>query len=605
MPDPREGDVYDFVMNFVNHSRTYRQRFEPIWEELYANYRVQPYYGYNDPGELGIGMANNYIGRGNISRSVLKDPESHQVVETLLAQVMLSCFQQRNYIMADPVGREDTDSGKTVSKLIQYALERPGHYENMYQVLKDCFVFGTGIYQVPWEYFGRNALLSQNGQLERKFQVITDDPGLHPVSLYDFFPDPSATSVRTMTACAKHFRMTAGQAKAFAAQGVFDSGVVDIAIAAGRKTESERRDQVLQGLDGVSISDLAYAPDYTMVEGYELWTVDVPWKPSDGFTSRVITVLTDVPHKPARNAASPFVDGELPFGEVKSNPIGSRFYGLSPLEINRYLQDHADILLMSRTDAVMQEVKGSWKVLDGLARDPGLLRKGLPNQVHLVDDKDAILPMEFNHTLQHAYLEAQTQKGNMRQASGANDPVQGIGSRPGTTATEIATNAQQAMTRIQLTCNLLEREYFGRIGRLIHSRYAQFLDDEGIMKRVGNDPEPAKLDEIQEQFNYRFIGSRQTGGKQQKAAALREAITVLGGIPFLAAQVNWNSLIAKYLEDGLDIKDFTDFIASPEQLAENVALQQQSQQGQGSVAGQAAQPQSDGRSASQVGGTLT
>ncbi len=603
MADPRPGEIVEFGMEFINHSKTYVQRFSPIWEELYSNYRVSPFsLGLNNTGELGIGAANNPI---RIANSILKDPESHQIVETLLAQIMLSCFQARGYILADPVGREDTRSGKTVSRLIQYGLERPGHYQAIYEIIKDSLVFGTGIYQIPWELIMRKVLVNTDGVLSSQVRDVVNDPGIHPVSLWDFFPDPAATSIKNMIICGKRFRMTAGRAQAMVAQNIFDSKIVEHAIEISHSYEEERNDEVIQSLDGVSTSDLGYAPDYTMLEGYEIWTTDIPWDPEDGFTSRVITLFRGVSEAPARNAPTPFTDGELPFGEVKSNPIGSRFYGLSPLETNRFLQDHTDILLMSRTDAVIKETKGSWKVLNGMVDNPNKLRQGLAGEIHYMDDLEAILPLEFTHTLQNAYVESQSQKISMRQASGATDPVQGISSAGAQTATEIGIQSQRSLSRIELTCNLFEREYLSRMGMLLHSRFAQFLDNQGIVDRVGENPPPAMRDEIQGKFNYKFVGSRQSGNQQQKAASLREAITVLGSIPFLAAQVNWNSLVAKYFEDGLNIKDFEDFIASPEQLADNISLQQQvGPTNQGSVAGQAAQPQFDGRVASNVGGTL-
>jgi hypothetical protein len=601
----RPHEVVEFGNNFINHSKTFRDRFSPVWEELYSNYRVQPYYGGDASGELGIGPYSNY-GDTMSGRNVLKDPESHQIVEALLAQVMLSCFAPPGFITADPIGREDTRAGKTVANLIKYGCMRPGHYEAIYTILKDMFVFGTGIYQLPWDTVQRKALQMQSdGSVKPGIRTVKDDPALMPLSLYDFYPDPSANSIRDMTCVGKHFKMTAARARILAARNVFDKDVVERAIEVGRVREDSREDDTIQSIDGLSSSDLSYAPDYKMIEGYDIWTTDIPWDPSDGFTSRVITLFNDVQEKPARNAPSPFTDGELPFGEFKSNPVGSRFYGLSPLETNRFLQDHADILLMSRTDAVMQETKGSWKVINGLVEDPNKLRRGNTGEVHYMDDKDAILPLEFNHTLQHAYMESQSQKIAMRQASGASDPVQGINSAGSATATEIGVQAQRSLSRIELTCQLIEREYLSRMGFLLHSRFAQFLDNEGIVRRVGESPAPAMRDEIQGDFNFNFVGSRQTGGQQQKTAALREAITVLGSIPFLSSQVNWNSLIAKYMEDGLQIKDFEDFIASPEQLSQNVDLQTAlANQQQASVGNPQQQPQADGRGASQVGGPL-
>ena len=84
-------DQADFVMSFVDDSRKKREPMESIWDEVELNFLVRPLEDVTlrsstrYPLDASLAMTSTMRAR---SMSVLKDPETHQAVMTIVAKIV-------------------------------------------------------------------------------------------------------------------------------------------------------------------------------------------------------------------------------------------------------------------------------------------------------------------------------------------------------------------------------------------------------------------------------------------------------------------------------------------------------------------------------------
>ena len=581
----------DFVLQFVDKSASARSEFVRIWREVLDNYLVTPYSEREAVpfiGSTNIATASALQKKGRRSgRSVLKDPETNQIIDTLSAQGIGLLMPTMDYIQAMPIGFDDEQKARFLGRLLQGLLQSPGVYRTNFTIFKDAFIFGTAIVQIGWETRSRLQVTEKPVFNEKTGFLIGAEPDIGEVvyrdgplfqqkDLFDFYPDPSGTRIQeNMLGVAHKFRMSKQEAKRLGAAGVYDKAQVAQAVAsAGGKEDHDRAHEEKR------FQDLATEThdDYGMMTGFEFWG-EVPFQPSDGARNRVITILNGV-H--VRSHINPFRDGNIPFKEIVLNPIQGRFYGLGIGEIIRFLQDSADNMLMLHTDMADLSARNVLLVGQGFQGDIGRLKRRIPGDVIPVGNIEAVkpVPQEVN-ALQLSAQEYTRRKLSMREASGATNPLQGFDSPGGDrqTATEVSELVRLASQKVELMVQLVERDDYPWIGKTLHSRIRQFLSREREEILAG-ERFPVTLDDVDFDSDIRFIGARQAQSKFQKAATLKEALNVLStnptSIPIL------QDVIVRYFRDGLDIQDaesiVKQMVARVQQAQERAAQLQQEQE---------------------------
>jgi hypothetical protein len=145
-----DNDKISFVMSFTEESEQMRKEFEDIWLETLQNYLVNPFgEGSSLDKDWPLSTDPWWYGEGNnqapfTGYSVLADSESHQIVESWLATlVMLTLGPEPGFIHARRRGLEDTFQASTVTRLLEYDLSLEGTYRSMYQWYKDGFMSMT------------------------------------------------------------------------------------------------------------------------------------------------------------------------------------------------------------------------------------------------------------------------------------------------------------------------------------------------------------------------------------------------------------------------------------------------------------------------------
>lgn len=578
-----------FVMDFIQKSDALRDLFTEIWDEILDNYFVTPM-GMRVGSKKAVlrwwGSTELVRPPARQMQARLKDPETHQMVEALVAQGLGLIFTDNEYIKVVPLGLDDPDKARLLQRLITAVLDQPGNFRTFYQIFKESFMLGTSVMQIGWDTRERRQMLPQpvfdefggfaGTGMSPEDVIYRDQPLIESVDLYDFYPDPSGTRIqRDMSGVAKRFRLTRGHARDLAAAGVYDKAAVEAAIAGIE--HGEKRDS--KGIGGAERME-GFARDTAKglepLVGFEYWG-KYPFPTQDGASNRVITVLEGVV---VRSHINPFMDGGIPFKEVTTNPVQGRFYGLSPAEVNRFIQDAADHFLMVSNDAADLMTRMPLLMGSAFGGDTKALRDRRFNDIIECRNPDMVKPLPIDtNALTLAAAQRVSMKQTMRESSGFTDPMQAIPSATRKTATEVSEIVRFATQRVEMMATLIERNDMPWVGRMLHSRLRQFLPDGGALTVLNGEPLRVPFEAVDFDADVRFVGSRHAISKFQEVAQLREAISVLGGAPEIAAA--FPKLVERLL-DKMDIPDAALMVMQAQQMLAQQQMMGQNTSGSGS-----------------------
>ena len=562
----REQDR-EFVLEWCARSNDYRESRLRTLQELIDNYLCVPfgYSRFNSVPRLGHPLiaSPGLMTPSRRKRSVLKDPETHQNVEALAAQSLGLLFGSPNYLTALPIGADDYEKARILSRLLMATLESPGVFRTLYQTWKDAHITGTAILEMGWQVRSRQQVtevpvIDENGQIvaftyEPQEVVYQEGPMFGQVDIFDAYPDPSGTRIqRDMMGFAKRFRITRQQAEALAESGKYDKEGVQRAIERSGHTkeygdiEGRTHDMTARSL-----------PDKfgTMV-GIEYWGF-CPYSHADKASNRAVTLLNG---ELVRSTINPHNSGQIPFKEIVINPMTGQFYGLSSSETGRFLQDSVDNMLMLLNDAADLMVRPA--MLAGIGFGGNVERvqhRGL-NDIITCNNVEALKEIPTNlGSIGVMQSEHARRKLQMREQSGAALPQLMASAKEGRTATESAEVSRLASQRMELQVLLWERDDLPWVGRFVHQMLRQFTDEEGGVALFNGESLPFTLDDIDFDADVRFVGSRQARSKYQQNLQLTTAIqTIAGGMNLIPIMPE---LFVRLLRDGNDIADAEQIIA--------------------------------------------
>lgn len=567
-----------YVLDFVDASERKRQPFAELWDEMLDNYMVA------QPGSSRVFNPNGFRLFGDSGGSIrahLKDPGSHENVESLASQAIGLLIGQDDYIQATPIGMDDPEKARLISNVLMGVMDSPNFFRTIYGLLKDSFIFGTSIMEVGWSRRGRRQVTQTPMRDPMTGEVIStvggteyviheDMPSIRAVDIYDFYPDPAGTRIQyDMCGVAKRFRVTVPEARAMARRGVYNKAAVEQAIQFAKTREERTTGEHRSRFSQIPDQELETADEMKLLVGFEYWG-QVPWKPMDKAENRVVTILEGV-H--VRSTINPFIDGDIPFKEIVMNPINGRFWGLGPLEVTRYLQDSADNMLMTMTDAMDLMVNGPMLVGNAFAGDLNRLKRRKFNDVIRCSNPDMVKPLPIDlSSMQMAGMELARRRSDMRQATGSLDP-QNISDGERDTATKVSEVVRLASQRLELQVQIIEKDDFPWLGKAIHSRIKQFMPSAGAVATLAGEQFDITLDDINVDADVRFVGSRHAMSRSQKFAQTTQMLTILGQNPMLAIQ--YPELLVKHFRDSLEVKDARAIVEQAAMVAQQLMAQEQ------------------------------
>lgn len=549
-----QDETSEFVMSFVDESREQREDFEDIWDEVERSFLVRPYTDESFNANTRYPFRSKRITQHTMrGRSILKDPETHQEVMTIISNLALSLFPQSGgFVQSRPVGGEDTFKSTTVNSLLQYAHRLPGHFMAVFEWLLSMGIYGTGWLEIGWLYKEEprkfhNVDFDEFGDPVRGSSTfmapVYDDPNYEVIDIRDFFPDMSNCNRKTALGMAKRFWVTKQQADIRVEQGIYEDDAVSNAIDSRSANDStDNEDHESDDQTDLSHRKTAH-PDFLRMTGFE-YVGTTPFDSKDDFSRRIITVIEG---ETVRNDPWP---REFPWFDVKIIPRLGSWYGISPGEVIRHDQDFADMLKMMLADAVVKATHPPHIYNKNAEVDVAKLRAFKPDVPVGANSVDAVKQLDYNPPVQAAFAMYGGIKGQMREASGALDTVQGLPT--GTkrlSATEFASTSAQAFSRPEMFNVVVEREYLPPAGKFTLSLFQEFLEPgtDDLQRRVGETSIPVDLSDILADFDVEFIGSRIESDRNQQLAASRE-IFQAGANPLLSQLIPWIPFLKKYFE---------------------------------------------------------
>lgn len=588
----------DFINDCLEQAHQVRKEYDAQWNENWANFRVESTWGAGGTSKqypLSTGMASRF----ELSPiNFLKTPESHQGVNTLRALLLSSLFGVRDYVQAEPVGDEDVESAKRVSKLIMYGLERPGNFRTNYETVGDGLIFGTGSYSARWRRdtrlvprrvpvpdplnpgdFLRNpdtgSIMSVMQNIEA---TVFDDPVIETDDLFDTWFDPSANRFDQCKYKIKRFRISAEELAALKDDPYWDSeGIArvlfdDPEVQNDGPGDGSHPKLLTENLTAEDVKDIKAFGYYGgwMYEGMVPRDVAEEIGDIDPLGTCVLRIINGYK---VQSIQSPQRNGHLQGGTLTIMPTGRGIYGLSPLTVVRYLQDVSDTQLILTVQALIESVYQNYLVGGdqgpNFARD---LETRRPRETFtLQGEVEQVVPLPRDYSgLGIAVGALQLISQTMRNAMNARDPVQGMVKQSGdTTATESQIVTASALKNTDQLAILIERDELPVMGRLINDLYYCNLDDEAkVFKRVGEtEPTQVSYFDIDAVTDINFVGARSVISKAGKANQFRDFATMLASNPFTAAATDWHELVRRYGDEALDVKGLERLmITDPEEI---------------------------------------
>lgn len=552
----------DFMLDFFERSDNYRQDFLQECDELWSNYLVT-FEGSYAGGKRYI-WNDSVLPRPSIRQrqgygARLKDPETHQVIETLASQALDILFGPRDYLKAVPVGSDDPEKARLIGRIIMATLESPGVYRTLYQIFKDSFIFGTSVVEIGWDtatqaQVTKKPVLGPMG-MPAGSQLTIDPQHIYKFgasvkqrSIYDIYPDPGGTRIQEDMDCVGiRFQLSFAKARQLASQGVYDPSAVERAIRiAGTRDSSNSKRGARHPEE--EHRQRSVPKEVGVIDALEIWGA-VPFKPADGAYNRVCTLLEE---ELVRTHINPYIDGCIPFKEVVVNPLSNRFYGLSVASVIRFLQDSADSLLMASNDAVQLAINMPLLMGGAFGGDPKRLRNRAPLDIIPCVNAEAVAPVPVDTSIlgfAQTYYEGLKMK--MREAGGATNPMQAIPTSDRQTATESSLLARFGTQRIETIVQIFERDVFPWIGRTIHSRNRQYAPPQ-FLTILNGDQTLVNLDMIDLEADVRFVGSLDAMSDLQRATNYEKGMNILSNPDLLMLYPQY---IARYFRDVLKFED--------------------------------------------------
>lgn len=207
-PRPKDEQA-DFVMTHVDEAAKRRRPLEDIWDETESNFLVRPLHEQSLSNHTRYPLATNMRDfRASTTDSILKDPETHQEVMTIVSGIITSVMPENTFIRAIRQGTEDIYRAKTVNKLLEYFFRLEGHYYSMVEWLLGAGIYGTGIGETYWDYVEQPRTFRKidvdyetGGEFSEESVMVVpvwDDPRFETFDIRNFYPDTGQHQLHRM-----------------------------------------------------------------------------------------------------------------------------------------------------------------------------------------------------------------------------------------------------------------------------------------------------------------------------------------------------------------------------------------------------------------------
>lgn len=442
-PSDDQKEMIKFIYQRYVAMRSSKERIEAekVWEKSSKQWEA-----YRDPRGPDDWQSNHYV------------PLTTSVVETALSEVI----DQSPKPLILPRGSEDAPKAQLMQHIFEYTWDQGDGDTNLYKILKDVLIYGTGIAQ---EYYWRDARTIMTDTGEKKVVYSYDNPYLEPVPLNHFFIDENARDFVGPYAardCIRRYIMDIDDFKAFFKGNTWDSLGNAKYVIPGGETGYYEWYKPPTGID-----------HSRQVEVLWYWAV----RPHDW----LCIVANDVMVVMGPN---PYKHKELPFARAVDLYRPHKFYGKGEAELLESIQDETNTLRRMIIDRNHLDIDKMFFVSSRLnLSDEDTIAR--PHGMIPVDDINSAKPIEYGDIPRSVELSLGNLQDDATITTGINPRSQALPQAG--TATEAAILKESTLKRIRLKMRLWEKDFLVRIGRLRLSNILQYFPTTKIEKIIGEE----------------------------------------------------------------------------------------------------------------------
>ncbi len=590
-PDPKKTAVE--LQQRFQYADSYRKQFDDkatAWYKLYVGYRDT--------------VANG--------RSNLHIPRAYEQLDTLRARLVKSFVSTRPYIEFIPrikprMSMEDVEDNERkadiAAALVDLQMDKNKMPSRFYDYVTSMLVFPAGILGVGWRYdekrvrrkepimmpvmnpqgfpeidwekaqplmdpSGQPVVDPQTGQpmpdpatLQPLMQVVGmqvvetdevawDDNEIVNIDFYDFWPDPRGNDVDDCRFVFHREWMTSDQIdeKLALLENAGSGHVYPIDWETMKETGGGLEEGKWERLSAVGISPETQEGNYEADTGNaNLFEVLNYWE-----DERYAILINR--KEVAYDGANPYWrHSKKPFVVTSFEQLPGEFYGMSAMQIIEHLQEEMNTHRNQRIDNISMIINRMWKVRRGADIDESEL-VSRPHGIIHVDNPDDVSEFIMHDITGSAYNEEQIAKMDMENSLAVPSVVRGVDSARSETATEIVTKSTNAGMRFDIKIMLFETLGFKRLAMLMDLNNQQFIDDERLIRLVGEEGadqwQAVNPWEIIGEFDYRPAGANvdPAANKEVRREQLVQLLNIAmsSQSPYVNVYELWKSLISSF-----------------------------------------------------------
>jgi hypothetical protein len=408
------------------------------------------------------------------------------IVWSFIETIITRMLAKTPTIAYKPREETDADNSQIFSDLFSYWFDKCNVYPKMVSWVKSCLIHGTSVVKIDWYTSKPREVISyvfdtdgtpkvdKAGKfLTETRQVIDyDDPRIKNVNIYDFFIDPSATSIDDAQWVVYQYWANLAdleqenEAASQSGQHVYKKYQLD-AIKREKSqdyNDYEARRREATGLDSVKADDKTV--DRCLI--WEMWEND-----------RLIVIADGM--KVIRDTKNPYWHGKKPFVYLVDSIQPDSFWGKGEIEPVEKLIHALNTTQNQRITNVNRILSPTWKAKPNVDDDElNFVDNGI---IHVNDMQDTEI-LTIPDVTSKSYQEGEAIKEDVQRALGVTDYTQGL-QTPGQTAAEVETKTAQSNARFAHKVKLFEEMGLKEVGTMVYQLYQQYVTKERVVRIVG------------------------------------------------------------------------------------------------------------------------
>lgn len=476
-----------------------------------------------------------YQGRANVFI-----PSTFEAIETLIPRIAEGVLTTDPCFSVIPREEQDIVQAKLIQALLAYQFEQMNFKINFLKFLKPLLVYGTSIAKVTWLYQTKEVLTQETYGEEpvKTTRVIYDNPIFTVVDPYDFFIDPSASTIDEADWVIQRAMVNIQDLDP---EIYYNLDKLEVEKE-NTTTSSYQEKQARREIRGLSADiSVKATPKIEVLEYWGLFDID-----DDGKEEECLIVVANNRHI-IRLEENPFFNQEKPFiATAWLLTAEGGFWGMGIPEVVEGLQLELNAKRNQALDNVTMTLNNMWLRDRNAGIDKRQL-KSIPNGIIDADNINGLQPLRPPTSIGEAQSMISIIEEDIRRMSGATLALMGSPVPGRQTATEIQSMVTESNNRLRLHIRFIEENVMKPLLRKCYSYNQQFITEERIVRIIGakgNEFERINPADIAGDYDFIPTASFSLANKEVIKRNFLELYNILQGNP----NINQVALLKKLLE---------------------------------------------------------